>query len=309
MTRLVLRRLMLAPVLILLASLLAFSFPQLAGVDPAQAVLRARLTDRAPDQETVRRLEREFRLDRPAVVRYGLWLGDLARGDLGNSYVDRAPVGPKLARALGVSASLVGISLTLGVVSGTVLGALAAARGGRLDALVTSAAQLGVAVPEYVVGPVLILVFAVGLGVLPSAGWEGFPNVVLPALTLAAPVAAFATQLVRAEVTDALAQPWVGAARAKGAGEVRVLWRHALPNALAAVTAVAGLWAAGLLGGSVIVEVIFSVPGLGRTLYDAVVAGDLPVIQGGLVLTVAVAVAANLASDLARILADPTLKT
>jgi ABC-type dipeptide/oligopeptide/nickel transport system permease component len=307
-SRILLRRLALLPALVFVASLVAFLLPELTGVDPAQSVLRARATERAPDPAVVQRLERELGLDRPAVVRYAYWARDLARGDLGFSYVDRSPVVPKLLRAFGVTASLVAVSLALGVGVGVPLGVWAAHRGGWIDRLVTGGSQLGISVPEYVSGPVLILVLAVSLGVLPSAGWQGPQNLVLPALTLGASAAAFSTHLMRAEVTEALSHPSVRTARAKGVRSFRVLWRHAVPNALTAVTSVMGVWVAGLLGGSVVVEVIFSVPGLGRTLYDAVVAGDIPVIQGGLVLAVAAATAANLVAELLQLLWDPAVR-
>jgi peptide/nickel transport system permease protein len=303
--RVLARRLVLAPVLLFLASVLAFAFPWLSGVDPTQAALRARLSERAPDPATVRALEAELGTDRSLVVRYGIWMRDLLRGDLGNSYVDRADVAAKLLGGLSVTTSLLAVALLVGLSVGISLGTLAAAKRGWLDAAITSASQTGISVPEYVVGPVLILAFAVWLGVLPPSGWQSPASMILPSLTLAAPLVALSAQLTRAEVADALAHPSINTAKAKGVGENRVLWRHALPNALTSVVAVVGLWVASLFGGAVIVEVIFDVPGLGRVLYNAVISTDLPVIQGGLVLAVALAVAVNLASDLLQAAIDP----
>lgn len=301
----ILKRLLLAPVLLFIASVVAFAFPWITGVDPAQATLRARLSERAPDAQTVARLESELGLDEPLALRYLHWTADLLRGDLGLSYVDRQPVGEQLLSGLSVTGSLVALALAIGLCAGVLLGALAAARGGRLDRAVTAVSGLGVMIPEYVVGPTLVLVFSLSLGALPVAGWDGPANAVLPVFTLTAPLFALSTQLARAEVADALLHPSILFARARGFSEARILFRHALPNALTSITAVVGLWTASILGGSVIVEVIFNIPGLGRTLYDAVVNGDLPMIQGGLVLMVAVAIVVNLASDLLQAAVDP----
>ena len=301
----VIKRLLLAPVPLFAASVVAFAFPWLTGVNPAQATLRARLPERAPDPETVARLEAQLGLDEPLHVRYLSWVAGLLRGDLGLSYADRQLVGEQLASGLSVTGSLVAISLTLGVSAGVLLGTLAAASGGWTERAITAVSGLGVMVPEYIVGPALVLVFALGFGVLPAEGWEGPASAVLPVLTLAAPALALSAQLSRAEVADALLHPSIMFARSRGLSRARVLFRHALPNALTSVTSVVGLWTASILGGSVIVEVIFNVPGLGRTLYDAVVNGDLPVIQGCLVLMVAVAIVVNLASDLLQAAADP----
>lgn len=309
MIHVVLKRLLLAPVLLFAASVVAFAFPWLTGVDPAQATLRARLPERAPDAETVAQLKAQLGLDEPLHVRYLSWVTDLLRGDLGVSYVDRQPVGEQLVSGLSVTGSLVAISLTLGVSVGILLGTVAAASGGWAERAITSVSGLGVMVPEYIVGPALVLVFALGFGALPAEGWEGPASAVLPVLTLAAPALALSAQLSRAEVSDALLHPSITFARARGLSRSRVLFRHALPNALTSVTSVVGLWTASILGGSVIVEVIFNVPGLGRTLYNAVVNGDLPMIQGGLMLMVAVAIVVNLASDLLQAAADPKQRT
>lgn len=300
-----LERLALAPILLALASVLAFIFPRLTGVNPTQAALRARLSERAPDPATVRALEAELGTDRSVVVRYGIWVRDLLRGDLGNSYVDRADVAQKLLDGLSVTASLLVVALAIGLAVGITLGTVAASKRGWPDKIITGMSQAGISIPEYVLGPVLVLVAAVWFGILPPSGWQGPANAILPSLTLAAPVMALSAQLTRAEVADALAHPSVNTAKAKGAGERRVLWRHALPNALTSVVAVVGLWVASLFGGAVIVEVIFDVPGLGRVLYNAVISTDLPVIQGGLVLAVALAIVVNFVSDLLQAAIDP----
>lgn len=308
MLRVLFRRLLLAPVLLFLASVLAFAFPRLSGVDPTQAVLRARLSERAPDAATVRAIESEIGADEPVIVRYGIWLQNLLRGDLGNSYVDRQDVIGKLLGGLSVTASLLVVAVIVGLGVGVLIGTVAASRKGWMDSAITGVSQVGISVPEYVLGPLLVLVGAVWIGVLPPSGWQNPSSMILPCITLSAPVVALSAQLTRAEVADALAHRSISTARAKGAGERRVLWRHALPNALTSVVSVVGLWVAGLFGGAVIVEVIFDIPGLGRVLYNAVISTDLPVIQGGLLLAVALAVAINLITDLLQAALDPRVR-
>lgn len=304
------RRLGISLLVLLGASVLAFAVPQLTGVDPTQAVLRARIAEREPAPEVVAALERELGLERHGVIRYGLWLSDLATGDLGRSYVSRTPIGPSLVRATGITVTLVLAGLVGALALGLPLGVAAAARPrGWADRVTVAASQVGVSMPEYVLAPVLILVFAVVLGVLPSSGWQGPAHVVLPAVTLALSGAAFCAQLVRAEVTDALAHPAIRYARAKGLGERRLLWRHALRNALTSLIEILGLWFVGLLGGAVIVEVVFGIPGLGRLLYSAVIDSDIPVIQAGIVVAVALALVTSVVADLAQLLLDPVLRT
>lgn len=297
------------PLILLVASLIAFLLPLASGVDPVTAVLRARAVERAPDPEVLAQLQEELGLDRSPFIRYLRWIGDLVTGDLGLSYVSREPVAPTLLRALAVTTVLAIGALTIAMVLGLVLGALSASYRDRLlDRAVTAAANVAVAVPSYVLGPLLILVAAVQSGALPSSGWSGPSSAVLPVITLAAPTTALVALLTRAELCEALNADYVRAARGKGLGRVRVLAWHALPNALTPVVAVMGPRLAGLLGGSVVVEVVFGIPGFGRALHGAVLAGDLPVIQAGLVLAVAVAVLVGILTDLLHVSLDPRLR-
>jgi peptide/nickel transport system permease protein len=306
---LVARRLLILPLLLLAVSLLTFLLPYLVGTDPAGAILRARLPDRAPDPDVLAGLRLELGLDQPLPVQYLGWLGRLLRGDLGVSYVSRAPVAELLMSGFLVTLTLSVAALTLAVVVGIPLGISAALRPGRAwDTLLSALSQVGVAIPEYWLGPVLILVFAQWLGWLPSAGWREPQALVLPTVVLALAPLAYCVRLTREACITALQADYIRTARAKGLAEGVMIYRHALPNALLPVVTMLALWFAGLLGGSVIVEVIFALPGLGRLLYNAVLAADIPLIQAALLLLTSIAVVVNTLADLLALLLNPHLR-
>ncbi|MHA6796237.1 ABC transporter permease [Pseudonocardia bannensis] len=305
----VLRRVLSIPVLIVAASFGIFLLPRLAGADTTRAVIRARTAEAAPDPEVAARVARELGLDRSLLEQYLAWLGHAVRGDLGFSFATRTPVAPQLFDALGVSAVLTALALLLAAVVGIPAGVYAARRpGGWLDRSVTGLSVAGVAVPEFILAPVLVLIFAVGMGVLPATGWGDPVQAVLPVATLAAFPTALAAQLTRADMLDVLGRPHVTLARAKGLSERRVIWVHAARLACTSVTSLSGIFFAGMLSGAVVVEVIFAVPGLGRLLYDAVMAQDLPMLQSGLLLVVAIAVAASLLAESVALLGDPVAR-
>jgi peptide/nickel transport system permease protein len=307
---LLLRRLVVVGPVLLAASVLVFALPRLAGVDPARAVLRARSAEAVPDPVTEARLRSSLGLDAPVTEQYLRWLGGVLRGDLGHGYVARTPVAGQIADAAAVSGLLAVLALALAAVVGIPAGVYAARRpGGLLDRFLGLGTVAGVAVPEFVLAPWLVLVFAVWAGALPALGWGDPAHLVLPVLTLAAYPGALAAQLVRAETTGVLTRPHVLVARAKGLGEHRVLWRHGARLATTSVTALAGMFVAGLLGGSVVVEVVFGIPGLGRLLHRAVVAQDLPVVQAGTLLVVAVAVVAGVLVEVLATALDPVLRS
>lgn len=309
MYALIVRRLIVLPIMLLLASLVVFMVPYLSDVDPAMAILRARVSERELTPETVDRFKAEYGLDRPLMVQYLGWLGRLVRGDLGVSYVSRVPVAEILMQGLRITVVLTSISVGVAFIIAIPLGVLAATRpGGWLDTVIATVSQTGVAIPEYWLAPILILVFALWLGWLPSAGWRGPLFVIMPVMTLALRPIAYFTRLTRATMIDVLSMQFIRAARARGLTKFQAIWRHALRNALIPVITLATLWLAALLGGSVIVEVIFAVPGLGRILYDAVVANDLPLIQAGLVLIVSLAVIINTLTDLTYIILNPAIR-
>ncbi|WP_433505732.1 ABC transporter permease [Pseudonocardia halophobica] len=303
------RRLATLPAVLLGASLLIFLLPRLAGVDTVRAVLRGRVAEAEPDPAVAARVAAELGLDRSWAEQYLRWLGHALTGDLGVSYATRTATAPQLAAALGVSAVLAALALLVAAVVGIPLGVRAARRpGGVLDRVVTGCSVLGVAVPEFVLAPLLVLLLAVAVPLFPATGWGTPAQAVLPVLTLAAFPVALAAQLARAETIDALSRPHVAVALAKGIGGSQLLWRHGARLALTGVTALSGMFFAGLLGGAVVVEVAFGIPGLGRLLHDAVIAQDLPMLQAGLLAVVAVAVLAGVAAELLQLALDPVAR-
>lgn len=309
MSALLIRRLAFLPVLLVFVSLLVFFLPRLAGVDPTLAILHARVPERNPDPEVLDRIRVELGLDRPVPFRFLNWLEHLAQGDLGYSYVTREPVADLLRQGLSVTATLVGLCLVLAVVVAVPLGVVAAMRPGRwLDNVIAIVSQVGVAVPEYWIALLLILFFAQKLGWLPSAGWRGPAYMVMPVLTLALRPLAYFAWATRAAVIEAMKMDYIRAARARGLTRTRTIWVHALRNALIPVVTLVALWLAGMLGGSVIVEVIFGIPGIGLVLYNAVLATDLPLIQAGLVFLISLAVVINTLADLAYVVLNPAVR-
>ncbi len=307
---LLLRKLLPLPAVVLGAALLIFLLPRLAGVDTVRAVLRSRVAEAEPDPVVAARVAAELGLDRPLPEQFLRWLGHVLTGDLGLSYASRTPVAPQLASALGVSAVLTALALALAAAIGIPAGVHAARRtGGLVDRVVTGASVLGVAVPDFILAPVLVLLVAVAVPLLPALGWSSPAHVVLPALTLAAFPAALAAQLTRAETADVLTRQHIVLARAKGLTDGVVLWRHGARLALTAVTSLSGMFFAGLLSGSVVVEVVFAVPGLGRLLYDSVIGQDLPMLQAGLLAVVMVAVLASVAAEALQLALDPVART
>ena len=309
MYRIILRRLLLIPIIVAVVSFLIFLAPLVSGIDPATAVLQAQVLDRQPTPEAIDRLKSELGLDRPLLVQYAAWLWRIAHGDMGRSYMGRVPVVEKVFDGLKVSATLSVVTLAISLGFALPLGILAATRPGTLlDTFVAVASQLGVVIPAYVLAPALILVFGIYLGWLPSAGWRGPLYLVLPCLTLASGATAFFTQVVRASMIEALSMEYMRTARAKGLGEGLLIRRHALRNAMIPVVTLSSMWLAGLIGGALIVEVIFSVPGIGRALFDAINASDLPMIQGSLMTIVVIAVLINTATDVIYVALNPAIR-
>jgi peptide/nickel transport system permease protein len=260
------------------------------------------------DHHALSQLREELGLNKPVAVQYITWLGQLAKGDLGRSFVSRAPVAGIIYRGLKATVILTLLSIGIALIVALFLGIFSALRpGGKLDNLITAITQIGVAVPEFWLAPVLILVFAIWLKWLPSAGWGAFKYMVLPTIVLSIRPIAYFTSLTRISMIEVLQMDFINAARAKGLSESKVIWRHAIRNTLIPVITMVTLWFASLLGGSVIVEVIFAVPGIGRVLYDAVIAKDFPVLQTGVVIIVSFTVIINTLTDLAYTLMNPSI--
>lgn len=296
-------------VTLFVVSVLAFLIPYSGEGDPARKILRARVNDPSMDPAQVEAMTKELGLDRPIYVQYLDWLRDVLTGDFGYSFTSRTPVQDLVLPALGVSVSLAIAALLLALVVALPLGIWAATSpGSKVDNVVTFISQSAVSAPEYWVGPVLVLVFARDLGWLPSSGWSGLAYIILPATALALRPLGYFTQVTRASMSDVLGAPYITAARSRGLSFPRTLLRHGMRNSMLPVMTLASFWFAGLLGGSVVIEVIFNVPGMGRLLYTAVLNNDVPVIQGGLMWILLLAVLINSATDLLYGVLNPAIR-
>lgn len=283
---------------VVVSSFAVFLIPYFTPGDPVRNIIRSRVAGDAIDDASVQRLSESLGLNDPLAVQYLRWLGDFFSGDMGLSFVSRTPVVEQVLPALSVTFSLVAMALVLAAAVSLPLGIISGLRpGSGADKAITAVTQALIAMPEYWVAPVLVLVFALKLSVLPTAGWNDLSSAVLPALTLALRPISFFTSAVRAGIVDAAAAEHVPAARARGLSHGQAILRHVVPNGLVPLSTLFAVWFAGLLGGSVIVEVIFAVPGMGRLLFDAVVNSDIPLAQGGVVVVVALAVGVTTLAD------------
>ncbi|WP_232630169.1 ABC transporter permease subunit [Methylobacterium sp. Leaf118] len=255
-------------------------------------------------------LRRVYGLDEPLAVQFLRYLASLARGDFGPSFSFRdLTVTDLFARGLPVSATLGGLALVLALALGLSLGSLAALRrGGIADRVVGLLASLGLAVPNFVVAPLLQIAFGLGLAWLPVGGWGGGSpkNLILPVVTLALPHAAGIARLTRAALAEVLVQPHIRTQRAMGFSRLRIL-RHALRGALLPVVATLGPLAAGLMTGSVVVETIFGLPGIGRYFVDGALNRDYTLVMGTVVLVAVLVILLNLVADLCAAILDPRI--
>lgn len=312
MSAFLLRRLVSLIVTVWLATIVVFTVLQLVPGDPALLMLGV---NAQPD--TLAALRSQMGLDRPILTRYLDWAGGLARGDLGVSLTYARPVAELVAERLTVTLPLALLSLAISTVLALPLGLYAAARRGRGgDWAVLGFSQLGVSMPSFWIAILLILLFSLTLRWFPAGGFPGWDAglgpalhaLVLPALALAVPEAAILARVTRTAVLDTLGEDHVRTARAKGVGRSAVLLRHALPNALIPVATVLGLQISFLVAGAVVVENVFTLPGLGRLLYQAIGQRDLIVVQGVVVLLALFVVVVSALVDLACALADPRPK-
>ena len=301
MTAFILRRLLLAIPTLFGVLVVAFLLLYVAPGDPVMAMVGERA-----DEETIARLRRELRLDEPLYKQFGYYVGGIARGDLGRSYITNRPIQRDIRERFPKTLQLAGAAMLLASVVGITLGILSAWRpGGPIDRIGLGIAYLGVSFPVFWVGLLLILLFAVTLRWLPPSGFGGWKYLILPALALGMRSIAFLARMTRSAMLDALGSDFVRTARAKGLTERAVIGRHALRNALIPIITVLGLDFGSYLTGSILTETIFSWPGLGRYVVNAIARRDLPAIQGSVLFLSAVFVMVNLITDLAYAKADP----
>jgi peptide/nickel transport system permease protein len=256
----------------------------------------------------------EFGLDRTALEQFSRWLGATLQGDLGQSFFSRTPVSQLLAARLEPTLSLAILTLCISTVAGVIFGILAAyRRRGLFDRALLALSTVGFSVPSFLIGYALVYVFALRLGWLPVQGyrpfedglWSWLRHLLLPALSLAPVYVSVIARMTRAGLLDALSEDYVRTARAKGATFLWALVRHALPNAAGPILSVVGVGVGLMMGGVVVIESVFNIPGLGRLMIDAVIAGDYPVVQGVVLTSALVYVAVNLMVDLAYAGLDP----
>lgn len=312
MLSLVLKRLVAAVPVVLIVATVVFGLLRMAPGDPARVIAG----DMA-SEETIAQIRANLGLDQPLLTQYALAMGALARGDLGTSIVSKQPVSTLIAARLGPTASLAVSALTLTVLLAIPLGVLSAWWHRRsFDRVTMAVTVLAFSVPAFVVGYVLILVFSVTLNWFPVQGYaplaEGagrfVHQLVLPSLTLATVFVALITRITRASMLDVLGEDFVRTARAKGAPERTVLFRHALRNAAAPIVTVVGVAITTLVSGVVVTETIFNIPGVGSLIVDAVLARDYPVVQGTILFFSFIYVFVNLAIDLVYVLLDPRIR-
>jgi ABC-type dipeptide/oligopeptide/nickel transport system permease component len=261
------------------------------------------------DEQTIQRLRAELRLDDPLHVQFAHYVGGVFRGDLGRSYITGRPITQDIAERFPKTLQLAGAAMLLAASLGITLGILSARRpGGIVDRFGLGLAYLGISFPVYWVGLLLILLFAVTLQWLPPSGYGGLTGwqyLILPALALGMRSIAFLARMTRSAMLDALGSDFVRTARAKGLSERGVVTRHALRNALIPIITVLGLDFGAYLTGSILTETIFSWPGIGRYVVNAIARRDLPAIQGTVLFLSTVFVLVNLITDLAYAKADP----
>ncbi|CAG9202246.1 Peptide/nickel transport system permease protein [Paraburkholderia tropica] len=313
MTAFVLRRLAHAALTLFATATLIFAATSLLPGNIAATILGQSATPSA-----VQSLEHELALDRPLAQRYGDWLGALLHGDAGKSFTTRTPVMqsvlPRLANTLLLAGAAAAIALPLALAAGI---AAALNPGSLVDRVVLTLMRVSVALPEFFTGYLLILLFAVAHAWLPSSaanfGADGSARdnlaaLALPCATLALAVIGHMASMIRAALIDVLAQPYIEMARLKGLGAARIVWRHALPCAIAPIANIVALNLAWLTVGAVVVETIFVWPGLGQYMVDSVSKRDIPAVQACGVVFAAIYTGLNLAADLVAMLFDPRLR-
>lgn len=274
------------------------------------------LAGRNATEAQLEQVREDLGLDRPVWSQYGTWIGSAIQGDLGSSMINRQPVTSQLNDRLAPSLSLIGGAVLVATVAGVAIG-VGGARGGRFGRAVDGFSVGGLAVPDFWLGLILIVLFAVHLGWFPPTGYVSFGDgvgawlrsVALPVATLSVPATAIVARQAREALSTALAQEYVRTLRAAGFSETSITYRHGLRNAAIPIVTVVGLVFVGALGGTVAVESVFALPGLGRAAVEAAGTRDLPVIQGVVVYFTLLVIAANLLVDCAYGMLDPRLQS
>jgi peptide/nickel transport system permease protein len=306
------QRLASAFLVLVLVSALSFGIIWLVPGDPTAVLLDA---NTSPEQ--VARLRAQLGLDKPLLLQIVEWYGRILRGDLGQSILLNRSVMAAILERLPVTLALAGISLLLAVVLGVAAGIIAAMNHNRWpDQLIMATALLGLSVPDFWLGLMMVFLFAVQFGWFPTGGFVPFQDsvagwarsIAMPALALALVQMGFIARMARASMLEVLSQDFIRTADAKGLSRADIVLRHGLPNALVPILTVIGIVAGALLGGTVIIEQVFSLPGIGRLVIGAVLSRDFPVIQGGLLFLAVIYLAVNLIVDVLYAVVDPRVR-
>ena len=301
MSRFILRRLLLAIPTLFGVLVVAFLVLYVAPGDPVQSMIGERA-----DSATISRLRAELKLDAPLHVRFGHYVGNVVQGDLGRSYITNRPITRDIIERFPKTMQLAGAAMLFAAFAGISLGVLSARKpGGWSDRLALGIAYLGISFPVYWVGLLLILLFAVMLQWLPPSGYGSWKFLILPALALGMRSIAYLARVTRSAMMEALSADYVRTGRAKGLTEKVVTLRHALRNAMIPIITVLGLDFGAYLTGSILTETIFSWPGIGRYVVNAIARRDLPAIQGAVLFLSAIFVLVNLLADIAYAKTDP----
>jgi peptide/nickel transport system permease protein len=312
MTAYLLKRLIIAALTLVLASMVVFAVMEVLPGDPARLMLGL---NASADQ--VELLRNQMGLNAPVALRYLHWAGGLVSLDFGRSYTYSVPVIDLVRERIAVSLPLALIALALSTVIAIPVGVFSASRQGQAgDTLAMGAAQLGVAVPNFWFALMLIYLFAVWLRLVPAGGfpgwsagiWTALKSLLLPAIALALPQAAILARVARSALIEVLNEDYIRTARAKGLPYRAVLWRHALRNAMIPVLTILGLQFAFLLAGTIIIENVFYLPGLGRLIFQAITQRDLIVVESIVMLLVAAVILINLIVDFSYAIVDPRLR-
>ena len=304
MLHFLLRRLLLTIPVLLGVATLVFSLIHLVPGDPVQTMLG----ESAAPQD-IARVRTQLGLDRPLYVQYWAFLKGIGRGDLGVSLRTNEPVAQAIANRMPATIELAIAAMCLAVVVAIPLGIVAAVGAGTgVDYAATTLALAGISIPNFWLGPLLAIVFAVTLGWLPVSGTGTLAHLILPAITLGAPLGAVLARMTRASVIEELRELYVLAARARGVSRTRAVLRHAFRNSLIPIVTVLGLQIGAVLTGAVITETIFAWPGVGRLLIQSINFRDYPLVQGCILLIAVTYVAMNLITDLAYGLLDPRIR-
>ena len=305
------QRILLFVATLLIASMIVFAVMNILPGDAALTMLGPTATP-----EAVASLSHKLGLDQPAPIRYAHWIGGALRGDLGLSYAYGSPIGPLIASSLAVSAPLALMAMAFAAAVGLATGVYAADRRGRAgDAIVMGASQVGIAVPNFWLAILLVIVFAVTLRLVPAGGFPGWQEparalgaLILPAVALGAAQAAILTRVTRSALIEALNEDFMRTARAKGVSRRAALWRHALPNALTPILTIMGLQFANLIAGAIVVENVFVLPGLGRLMLQSISNRDTLVVENGVMLLALIVIGLNFIVDIACAAIDPRLR-